>query len=136
MDLNFKWAEKQSKGRTPVEDGAMLRLSINKNGIQKGEIRKAFTVVFYEDMVSKMRFIAGDLVEIGFDKTTRLLAIKRTKSNNGYKLSKMGKTLRVQISDTLYPFIHETLYIEKQHFFEQDGMLVINLNTFTVRMKS
>ena len=135
MDLNFKWAEKKSKGRVPAEDGAMLRLSVNKNGVQKGEIRKSFYIVIFEDMVHKMRFIAGDLVEIGFDKTTRLIAIKRTKSDNGYKLSKMGKTLRVQISDTLYPYIHETLYIKKEHFFEQDGMLIINLNTFNVKTK-
>jgi len=135
MDLNFKWAEKQSRGRVPAQDGAIARISVNRNGTQKGEERRSLNIVIYEKMIDITRLIAGDLVEIGFDKTARLIAVKRTKSDNGYKLSRMGKTLRTQISDTAYPFIHETIYIKKEHFFEQEGMFIFNLNSFSVKIK-
>lgn len=135
MDLNFKWAEKRSKGRGEVEVDSIARLSVIKNGMSKGKVKKALTIVFYDSMIKNMRLMAGDLIEIGFDKTARLVAVKRTTSDNGYKLSKMGKTLRTQIKENAYPFIHESIYIKEDNFFEQDGIFVFNLNSFDVKIK-
>ena len=137
MDLKFNWVEKKTSGRGRDTSDSFVGISTIRNGKNsKGHIRRAAVISFYEKAMKKLRFMKGDLVEVGFDKTARLMAIKRTTSSKGYTLSKMGKQIRFQIMEEMYPFIHdESIYLEEDHYFEQDGMFIFNLSTFGIKIK-
>ena len=137
MDLNFNWIEKSSKGRGKTTESTFVLLSVNRNGKdKKNNIVYAVVVTFYDKAISEFRIMNGDYVEIGFDKTAKLLAIKRTDERNGYKVGKVGKNLRTQFPISSYPFAHhESIVLEKSNLFEQDGMYIFNLSTFGLKEK-
>jgi len=137
MDLNFNWIEKKAKGRGDRNTDGFITIAVHRNGkFKDGSVAYQTVIVFHQKAISKFRLMGGDRLSIGFDKTAKLVALKRTTNENGYKVSKQGKSLRIQISFDHYPFlVHENIHIDNNSYFEQDGMFVLNLNKFEIKLK-
>jgi len=140
MDLMFEWVEKKESRGRKANEKSFVSFSVNKNGFNKdGEQRFAFAITLFKKAIEELRLIKGDRIEIGFDKTVGLIAIKRTTNKNGYMLSNSGsssKSLKVQIPYNRYPFLkHDSIYLDKNNYFEQDGMFIFNINTFGLKIK-
>ena len=129
----IEWIQTKKNGVN--SRGYYLTIAVSKSGRNSSgnENPHALCIRFSEEAAKDFRLIAGDRLQIGFDKQTKQVCFKRTltQTPNSFKVSEnkssSKRILTVQVQTEL-PW-HQAISISKKEVREESGHIAIDCPT-------
>ena len=136
--MTFTWIEpKRGGNNVGGNKGTGVSFNIYKSGKNKPQL----SIRIYKDVMKKMRWVAGDRVQVGFDDTKEAVAIRRVPVG-GYSASPtvtgiverkklIGTTTNVVVKmtcpDGIIDCAHSPVFITSDQAIDQDGILIFSI---------